>query len=43
MDQDLQKALQNTYLYGNPMGESPRKRAEWAKTAGVPSSRHLAD
>lgn len=36
MDQDLQKALQNTYLYGNPMGESPRKRAEWAKTAGVP-------
>jgi Fe-S oxidoreductase len=36
LDQDLQKALQNTYLYGNPMGESPRKRAEWAKTAGVP-------
>src|SRR3990172_2781325 len=36
MDQDLQKALQNTYLYGNPMGISPRKRAEWTKTAGVP-------
>ena len=36
MEQDLQKALQNTYLYGNPMGQSPRKRAEWAKTAGVP-------
>jgi Fe-S oxidoreductase len=36
LDQDLQKALQNTYLYGNPMGESPRKRAEWSKTAGVP-------
>ena len=36
MDQDLQRALQNTYLYGNPMGQSPRKRAEWAKTAGVP-------
>ena len=35
MDQDLQKALQNTYLYGNPMGISPKKRAEWAKTAGV--------
>jgi Fe-S oxidoreductase len=34
-DQDLQRALQNTYLYGNPMGISPRKRAEWAKTAGV--------
>jgi len=36
LDQDLQKALQNTYLYGNPMGLSPRKRGEWAKTAGVP-------
>lgn len=35
MDQDLQKALQNTYLYGNPMGISPKKRADWAKTAGV--------
>ncbi len=36
LDPDLQKALQNTYLYGNPMGFSPRKRADWAKTAGVP-------
>jgi Fe-S oxidoreductase len=36
LDQDLQKALQNTYLYGNPMGESPKKRAEWTKTASVP-------
>jgi Fe-S oxidoreductase len=36
MDQDLQKALQKTYLYGNPMGESPNKRADWAVTAGVP-------
>ena len=36
MEQDLQKALQNTYLYGNPMGQSPRKRAEWTKTAAVP-------
>lgn len=35
-DPDLQKALHNTYLYGNPMGVSPRKRAEWTKTAGVP-------
>ncbi|NQU11796.1 (Fe-S)-binding protein [bacterium] len=33
---ELQKALQNTMRYGNPMGESPRKRAEWVKTAGVP-------
>lgn len=36
LDPDLQKALQNTYLYGNPMGLSPRKRGEWTKTAGVP-------
>jgi Fe-S oxidoreductase len=36
LDQDLQKALQNTYLYGNPMGISPRKRTEWTQTAGVP-------
>ena len=35
-DPDLQKALQNTYQYGNPMGTSPKKRADWAKTAGVP-------
>jgi Fe-S oxidoreductase len=36
LDQDLQKALQNTFLYGNPMGISPRKRAEWTQMAGVP-------
>lgn len=36
LDQDLQKALQNAYLYGNPMGGSPNKRADWAKTSGVP-------
>jgi len=33
---ELQKALTNTLRYGNPMGESARKRAAWAKTAGVP-------
>ncbi|MBI4277538.1 MAG: (Fe-S)-binding protein [Armatimonadetes bacterium] len=33
---ELQKALENTLRYGNPMGESPRKRAAWVKTAGVP-------
>ncbi len=33
---ELQKALQNTLRYGNPMGESSRKRALWVKTAGVP-------
>jgi len=36
LEQDLQKALQNTYLYGNPMGISPRKRTEWTQAAGVP-------
>ena len=36
MPAELQKALENTLRYGNPMGESPRKRAGWAKTAGVP-------
>ena len=35
LDQDLQTALQKTYLYGNPMGEGPNKRTEWTKTCGV--------
>lgn len=26
---ELQSALENTQRYGNPMGESPRKRADW--------------
>jgi len=30
---ELQTALENTQRYGNPMGESPRKRADWA--AGI--------
>jgi Fe-S oxidoreductase len=33
---ELQKAVEFTYRYGNPMGESARKRAAWVKTAGVP-------
>jgi Fe-S oxidoreductase len=33
---ELQKALENTMRYGNPMGEPSRKRAAWVKTAGVP-------
>jgi Fe-S oxidoreductase len=33
---ELQKALENKLRYGNPMGESPRKRAAWTATAGVP-------
>jgi Fe-S oxidoreductase len=28
---ELQDALQNSQRYGNPIGESPRKRSEWAK------------
>ncbi len=33
---EMQKSLENMQRYGNPMGESPRKRAAWAKAAGVP-------
>jgi Fe-S oxidoreductase len=33
---ELQKALVNTLRYGNPMGESPRKRVAWTRDAGVP-------
>ncbi len=33
---ELQKAFENTLKYGNPLGESPRRRAEWVKEAGVP-------
>jgi Fe-S oxidoreductase len=36
MPAELQKALENTLRYGNPMGESSRKREAWSKTAGVP-------
>lgn len=32
---ELQKAFENTAKYGNPLGENPRKRADWAKEAGV--------
>jgi len=28
---ELQDALMNSQRYGNPLGESPRKRAEWTK------------
>jgi Fe-S oxidoreductase len=33
---EAQEALTNTLRYGNPMGESPRKRAAWAEEAGAP-------
>ncbi len=36
MPAELQDALSNTLRYGNPMGESPRKRAAWVESAGVP-------
>jgi Fe-S oxidoreductase len=32
---ELQSALEATLRYGNPMGESPRKRIAWAEEAGV--------
>ncbi len=35
MPAELHKALENTLRYGNPAGESARKRAAWVKTAGV--------
>jgi Fe-S oxidoreductase/predicted DNA-binding transcriptional regulator YafY len=28
---ELQEALENTQRYGNPLGESPRKRADWVQ------------
>ncbi len=33
--QELQDVFENTFEYGNPMGESPRKRADWVKGASV--------
>jgi Fe-S oxidoreductase len=36
MPGELQKSLENMARYGNPMGESPRKRTAWAAGAGVP-------
>jgi Fe-S oxidoreductase len=33
---ELSQAFENTFRYGNPLGEPARKRADWAKDAGVP-------
>ncbi len=33
--EELQEAFENTFEYGNPLGESQRKRADWIKDAGV--------
>lgn len=35
MPAELQKSLQNTLRYGNPMGESSRKRVAWTAQAGT--------
>lgn len=35
MPAELQKSLENMHRYGNPMGESPRKRAAWTATSTV--------
>jgi len=32
---ELQEAFENTFEYGNPLGESPRKRADWTKEVSV--------
>ena len=34
--EELQAVFRNTLDYGNPMGESPKKRAAWVQQAGVP-------
>jgi len=34
--EELQKAFTNTFEYGNPLGESQKKRADWVQQAGVP-------
>lgn len=36
MPAELQKAIENTYRYGNSYGESARKRAAWIDTIEVP-------
>ncbi len=33
---ELQEALENTFRYGNPLGQPARKRDAWTKKAGVP-------
>lgn len=33
---ELQDALENTHRYGNPMGESPRRRAMWSRGVEPP-------
>jgi dimethylglycine catabolism B len=35
MPSELQDAFEKTAKYGNPLGEPPRKRADWVKDAGA--------
>lgn len=42
MPQELHKAIENTYRYGNSYGESGRKRTQWTQTLDFPV-RVLAD
>jgi Fe-S oxidoreductase len=36
LPRELQMALENSLRYGNPMGESPRKRPAWTRRSDVP-------
>jgi Fe-S oxidoreductase len=33
---ELQDVFEKTFRYGNALGENPRRRAQWTRTAGVP-------
>jgi len=33
---ELQEVFESTFRYGNPLGQSPRRRTEWARGLGVP-------
>jgi Fe-S oxidoreductase len=37
MPAELQSALENSQRYGNPLGESPRKRTDWNKGLSFPT------
>ncbi|MHB2023091.1 MAG: heterodisulfide reductase-related iron-sulfur binding cluster [Mycobacteriales bacterium] len=39
---ELQDVFEKTFRYGNALGENPRRRAQWTRSAGVPV-RVLAD
>ena len=37
---ELQSALENSQRYGNPLGESPRKRIDWMRRYRTPGADH---